>query len=62
MASRHATLPAVLSWADKSVMVGKSLEHIPNSLPLLYLLYHLYGRTLLEHKHLYSGKNGTEQV
>jgi hypothetical protein len=55
MAFRRATLPAVLLWADKSVMVGKSLEHIPNSLPVLYLLYHLYGRTILEHQNLNPG-------
>jgi hypothetical protein len=45
MAFRHATLPAVLSWADKPMMIGKLLEHIPNSLPMLHLLYRLYGRT-----------------
>lgn len=47
MAFQRAILPAVLSWADKLVMIGKSLEHIPNSLPMLHLLYHLYGRTII---------------
>ena len=47
MAFRRAILPAVLSWADKPVMIGKSLEHIPNSLPMLHLLNHLYGRTIV---------------
>lgn len=47
MAFQRAILPAVLSWADKLVMIGKSLEHIPNSLPMLHLLYHLYGRTVV---------------
>ena len=47
MAFQRATLPAVLSWADKLVMIGKLLEHIPNSLPMLHLLYHLYGRTIV---------------
>ena len=47
MAFRRAILPAVLSWADKPVMIGNLLEHIPNSLPMLHLLYHLYGRTIV---------------
>ena len=47
MAFQRAILPAVLSWADKLVMIGNSLEHIPNSLPMLHLLYHLYGRTII---------------
>ena len=47
MAFRRAILPAVLSWADKPVMIGNLLEHIPNSLPMLHLLYHLYGRTVV---------------
>ena len=47
MAFQRAILPAVLSWADKLVMIGNLLEHIPNSLPMLYLLYHLYGRTIV---------------
>lgn len=47
MAFQRAILPAVLSWADKLVMIGNLLEHIPNSLPMLYLLYHLYGRTVV---------------
>ena len=47
MAFRRAILPAVLSWADKPVMIGNLLEHIPNSLPMLHSLYHLYGRTIV---------------
>lgn len=47
MAFQRAILPAVLSWADKLVMIGNLLEHIPNSLPMLHLLYHLYGRTIV---------------
>ena len=47
MAFQRATLPAVLSWADKLVMLGNYLEHIPNSLPMLHLSYHLYGRTII---------------
>jgi len=47
MVFRRAILPAVLSWADKPVMIGNLLEHIPNSLPMLHSLYHLYGRTIV---------------
>lgn len=47
MAFQRAILPAFLSWTDKLVMIGKSLKHKPNSLPMLYLLYHLYGRTIV---------------
>ena len=63
MAFRRAILPVrLISLSDKPVMIGNTLEHIPNSLPMLHLLYRLYGRTILRDTVLNLGMKNKQLV
>ena len=47
MAFQRAILPAVLSWADKLVMIGKYWNTYLIACQCYILLYRLYGRTIV---------------